>query len=119
MGYPHYYSNQIGKKFGFGVLNLPSEITIKEGARVMFLTNKLLDKGLCNGSIGVITKLIDENHIEVAFPVKSGINQVIVEKITAYFNLNGAAKFIKKLHIGQDMKPMLSSVLFSNIFIRL
>ena len=70
--------------------NLPSEITIKEGARVMFLTNKLLDKGLCNGSIGVITKLIDENHIEVAFPVKSGINQVIVEKITAYFNLNGA-----------------------------
>ena len=70
--------------------NLPSEITIKEGVRVMFLTNKLLDKGLCNGSIGVITKLIDENHIEVAFPVKSGINQVIVEKITAYFNLNGA-----------------------------
>jgi len=70
--------------------NLPSEITIKEGVRVMFLTNKLLDKELCNGSIGVITKLIDENHIEVAFPVKSGINQVIVEKITAYFNLNGA-----------------------------
>jgi ATP-dependent DNA helicase PIF1 len=69
---------------------LPSELIIREGARVMFLTNKLFKDELCNGSIGVVTKLIDENHIEVAFPVKSGINQVIVEKITAYFNLNGA-----------------------------
>ncbi|GES97445.1 Pif1-like helicase domain-containing protein [Rhizophagus clarus] len=70
--------------------NLPSELIIKEGARVMFLTNKLFNEELCNGSIGVITKLIDENHIEVVFPIKSGINQVIVEKTTAYFNFNGA-----------------------------
>ena len=56
----------------------------------MFLTNKLFKENLCNGSIGIITKLIDENHIEVAFPTKSGIIQIIVEKITAYFNLNGA-----------------------------
>jgi len=56
----------------------------------MFLTNKLFSKELCNGSIGIITKLIDENHIEVVFPVKSGINQIIVEKITAYFNFNGS-----------------------------
>ena len=70
--------------------NLPSELIIREGARVMFLTNKLFSKELCNGSIGIITKLIDENHIEVVFPVKSGINQIIVEKITAYFNFNGS-----------------------------
>jgi PIF1-like helicase/helitron helicase-like protein len=70
--------------------NLPSELIIREGARVMFLTNKLIKEELCNGSIGVITKLIDEDHIEVVFPVKSGINQIVVEKITAYFNLNGA-----------------------------
>ena len=56
----------------------------------MFLTNKLFKEELCNGSIGVITKLVDENHIEVVFPINSGINQVVVEKITAYFNLNGA-----------------------------
>src|SRR5579862_7208353 len=56
----------------------------------MFLTNRLFKEELCNGSIGVITKLIDENHIEVVFPVNSGINQVIVEKITTYFNMNGA-----------------------------
>ncbi|GBC09887.1 hypothetical protein RclHR1_00920005 [Rhizophagus clarus] len=56
----------------------------------MFLTNKLFNEELCNGSIGVITKLIDENCIEVVFPIKSGINQVIVEKTTAYFNFDGA-----------------------------
>jgi len=69
---------------------LPSELIIREGARVMFLTNKLFKDELCNGSIGVVTKLIDENHIEVAFPINNGINQVVVEKITTYFNLNGA-----------------------------
>jgi hypothetical protein len=69
--------------------NLPSELIIREGARVMFLTNKLFKEELCNGSIGVVTKLIDENHVEVVFPINSGINQVVVEKITAYFNLNG------------------------------
>ena len=70
--------------------NLPSELILKEGARVMFLTNKLFNEELCNGSIGVITKLIDENQVEVVFPISNGINQIIVEKTTAYFNLNGA-----------------------------
>jgi len=56
----------------------------------MFLTNKLFNENLCNGSIGVVTKLIDEDNIEVAFPIDTGINQVIVKKITTYFNLNGA-----------------------------
>jgi ATP-dependent exoDNAse (exonuclease V) alpha subunit len=69
--------------------NLPSELMIREGARVMFLTNRLFKEELCNGSIGVITKLIDENHIDVAFPINSGLNQVVVEKITTYFNING------------------------------
>ena len=70
--------------------NLPSELIIREGARVMFLTNKLFSEELCNWSIGVITKLIDENHIEVVFPINSGINQIVIEKTTAYFNFNGA-----------------------------
>ena len=69
--------------------NLLSELIIREGARVMFLTNKLFKKELGNGSIGIVIKLIDENHIEGAFPINFGINQVVVEKITAYFNLHG------------------------------
>ncbi len=70
--------------------NLPSELIIREGARVMFLTNKLFSEELCNGSIGIITKLIDEDHVEVVFPINSGINQIVIEKTTAYFNFNGA-----------------------------
>jgi len=66
-------------------------LILKEDARVMFLTNKLFNEELCNSSIGVITKLIDENQVEVVFPISNGINQIIVEKITAYFNLNGAS----------------------------
>jgi ATP-dependent exoDNAse (exonuclease V) alpha subunit len=56
----------------------------------MFLTNKLFDKKLCNGSIGVVTKLIDNDNVEVVFPIDSEVNQVIVKKMTAYFELNGA-----------------------------
>lgn len=51
----------------------------------MFLTNKLFHEELCNGSIGIITKLIDEDYVEVVFPIKSGVNQIVMEKITAYF----------------------------------
>ena len=55
----------------------------------MFLTNKLFNEKLCNGSIGIVTKLIDDNNIEVTFPIDSGLVQVTVKKITTYFNLNG------------------------------
>ncbi|PKC01098.1 hypothetical protein RhiirA5_427252 [Rhizophagus irregularis] len=46
--------------------NLLSELIIREGAKVMFLTNKLFSEPveeLCNGSIGVITKLIFERKL--------------------------------------------------------
>ncbi|GES90006.1 Pif1-like helicase domain-containing protein [Rhizophagus clarus] len=63
-------------------INLPSELIIREGSREMFLTNRLFKEEFCNGSIGVITKLRDKNHIEVVFPIDSAeINQVIVEKV--------------------------------------
>ena len=55
--------------------------------------HKLFNEELSNRSIGIITKLIDENHIEVAFSINSGINQIIVEKITTYFNFNGASAY--------------------------
>ena len=55
----------------------------------MFLTNKLFNEKLCNGSIGIVTKLIDNDNVEVTFPIDSGLNQVIVKKITTYFDLNG------------------------------
>jgi hypothetical protein len=70
--------------------NLPESITIQEGARVMFLNNKLIEHGICNGTIGVITKVINEDNVEVTFPTNGNITKVNVRKITTCFEVNGA-----------------------------
>ncbi|RHZ83523.1 hypothetical protein Glove_91g64 [Diversispora epigaea] len=69
--------------------NLPTKIILKEGMRVMFLNNSLFTKGLFNGSIGVVLKIIDNDTIQVTFPLKTGIANVIVVKETSYFRVNG------------------------------
>jgi hypothetical protein len=40
----------------------------------MFLTNSMLStKGIANGSIGVITDVLDNGRVDAAFPTKDGI----------------------------------------------
>jgi len=34
--------------------NLPPSLRIQQGARVMFLNNSLIEKGICNGTIGIV-----------------------------------------------------------------
>ena len=87
INYIQYIPKEYDKQFRH-YINLPSELIIKEDAKAMF--HKLFNEELSNRSISIITKLIDKNHIEVAFSINSGINQIIVEKITAYFNFDGA-----------------------------
>ncbi|CAG8764140.1 6129_t:CDS:2, partial [Ambispora leptoticha] len=41
--------------------NLPDELILKEGARVMFLNNKLFDHNICNGTVGKETIYFDIN----------------------------------------------------------
>ncbi|CAG8592983.1 9902_t:CDS:2 [Diversispora eburnea] len=53
--------------------NFPTKIILKEGMRVIFLNNSLFTKGLSNGSIGVVLKVINNDTIQVAFPLKVGI----------------------------------------------
>jgi ATP-dependent DNA helicase PIF1 len=54
--------------------NFPSKVICNIGAKVMFLTNSMLaEKGISNGSIGVITDILDNNDIEAAFPTRDGI----------------------------------------------
>jgi ATP-dependent exoDNAse (exonuclease V) alpha subunit len=54
--------------------NFPSKVICNIGAKVMFLTNSMLaEKGISNGSIGVITDILDSNNIEAAFPTRDGI----------------------------------------------
>ncbi|EXX55721.1 Pif1p [Rhizophagus irregularis DAOM 197198w] len=70
--------------------NYPSEVILKEGCRVMFLNNKYFSKGIYNGSIGVILRVLNESLVEVVFPISTGMLIMKVEKDTAYFVLNGA-----------------------------
>src|SRR5215213_4053735 len=68
---------------------MKNSITIQEGARIMFLNNKLFEHGICNGTIGVITKVIDDDNVEVAFPTANNILKINVQREITYFTING------------------------------
>jgi ATP-dependent exoDNAse (exonuclease V) alpha subunit len=70
--------------------NLPKSVTLQEGSRVMFLNNILFEHSICNGSIGVITKVVDDENIEVTFPTTDNLLKINVQKVTARFDINGS-----------------------------
>ncbi|CAG8604044.1 1547_t:CDS:2, partial [Cetraspora pellucida] len=53
-------------------VNLSAKLILQKAACVMYLDNALIEYGLYNGSIGILTELIDENtvnlHIYSVFP---------------------------------------------------
>jgi hypothetical protein len=54
--------------------NFPNIVTCTVGAKVMFLTNTMLDiKNIANGSLGIITAILEGGDIEAAFPTQDGI----------------------------------------------
>ncbi|CAG8582690.1 15988_t:CDS:2 [Cetraspora pellucida] len=67
--------------------NLPAHLHIKIGSTVMFLNNTIFSAGICNGTIGIVREIQNDNII-VIFPVSNGIVDTIVNKTTTYFNLN-------------------------------
>jgi len=70
--------------------NLPPLLRIQQGARVMFLNNSLIEKGICNGTIGVVTDFDKEAlSVQVAFCVKNGIIHCWVNRYTSYFYTAG------------------------------
>jgi len=69
--------------------NYPVELVLSIGTRVMYLNNTQFKHGLCNGSIGVIIKIHDQESVEVAFPLESGIKTFTIQKDTAFFTYNG------------------------------
>ena len=68
--------------------NLPSDVRLQQGTRVIFLNNTLITIGICNGTIGVITDL-DKNTQTV---------QV----------------YMKQLYIGQSLNKPSISMLMDN-----
>ena len=57
--------------------NFPETATCIVGANVMFLTNSMLDKGVSNGTCGIITHVRDDSKVDVALACY----------ILAYYNL--------------------------------
>ena len=49
------------------ILKLPNTVTLQEGAHVTYLNNKLFEHNIYNGTIGIITKIIDDNNVEAEF----------------------------------------------------
>jgi len=53
--------------------NFPRTVSCIVGAKVMFLTNSMIDQGISNGTCGVILSLRPNGEPNVAFPTKYGI----------------------------------------------
>ena len=71
--------------------NLPIELTLCIGARVMFLNNTFFNSGLANGTIGVVTGMnYADNTVEVTFPTSTGLTVTSIRRVTDSFLINGA-----------------------------
>jgi ATP-dependent exoDNAse (exonuclease V) alpha subunit len=73
-----------------GHTNLPDRLLIAIGARVMFLDNSLFRSGICNGTIGVILSVNNDESVKVAFPTSGGIQEVNVYRTPQHFYVNGS-----------------------------
>ena len=71
--------------------NLPHSLRLQQGARVMYLNNNMIEKGICNGTVGVIA---DINHtqdlVRIVFCINGGIIDLEISKYTSKFYLNGS-----------------------------
>jgi len=60
--------------------NLPKCVTLQEGAKVMFLNNKLFDHGICNGTVGVVTRITGHQNVEVTFQQLTILQRLLCKK---------------------------------------
>ena len=70
--------------------NLPVQLRLQQGARVMYLKNDMMEKNICNGTIGVVTD-VDPSSVEVrvAFSVTGGIVDIVIKKMSDTFIVDG------------------------------
>jgi ATP-dependent DNA helicase PIF1 len=70
--------------------NMPPTVRLQQGARVMYLNNSLIDNGICNGTIGVVTDINKQQpSVKVAFCIHGAIEHRWITRDTAYFYSNG------------------------------
>jgi hypothetical protein len=70
--------------------NLPAHLRLQQGARIMYLKNDLIEKNICNGTIGVVTDLdLSSMEVRVAFSVTGGIIDIVIKRISDTFIVDG------------------------------
>ena len=70
--------------------NLPVRVRLQPGARVMYLMNDMISKGICNGTIGVVTQIESQTqHIHVTFLSTGCLIHALISPKTSYFHING------------------------------
>jgi len=80
------YSQRMFKKH----TNLPVEVRLQPGARVMFLNNDMMNQGICNGTIGIVTNVNHQDtNVHVTFLNTGSLMHTIVLPKTSYFTING------------------------------
>ena len=67
--------------------NFPETVTCIIGAKVMFLINSMLDKGISNRTCGIITHLRGNGKDDVAFPIREGIRVSIYLSFKVQVNI--------------------------------
>jgi len=107
--------------------NLPPSVRIQQGSRVMYLNNSLIEKGICNGTIGIVTDFDkDTQSVQVAFCVQSTIVHCWVPKHTSYFYASGQKasrtqfplqnSFALTIHKTQGLTLQNATISLNNIF---
>lgn len=67
----------------------PNFVYLQPGIRMIYLNNSWSSSGMCNSTIGVVTKVnLLEQYIWVAVSIRGLIVDVDVYKYTHYFNVN-------------------------------
>ena len=70
--------------------NLPVEVRLQPGARVMFLNNDMINDGICNGTIGIVTNVDRQTmQVHVTFLNTASLMHTVVSQKTSYFTING------------------------------
>src|SRR5215204_1712816 len=70
---------------------LPHSLRLQQGARVMYLNNNMVKKGICNGTVGVIADIDrTQDLVRIVFCINGGVIDLEISKYTSKFYLNGS-----------------------------
>ena len=70
--------------------NLPKEVYLQEGARVMFLNNKMFDENICNRTVGGDNKTGGQwERWGYLSNIRQRGKDIVIQKETSYFEIDG------------------------------